>query len=166
VTSWRLSKGPKANPGVLSEVDLSIYQVKRGAMPSVRPNHGHEAAALGGAALRRRAWPLGQILGCLGKCRDSAQVRRNAQVLRLIGDASRLAFADRAAISRITIMCLCGWARNCLTRLSGERCQICLRATTPARSGPAGAPAFDHALNLADDISIELCPRPRHVSDC
>tara|TARA_R100001369_G_scaffold30979_1_gene54933 strand:- start:967 stop:2778 length:1812 start_codon:yes stop_codon:yes gene_type:complete len=151
-------QGAKGNPGVLSEVDLSIYQVKeRDAVCA--PYHGHEVCGMGPPS--SGALAVGQILGLLENA-DLSAGPVDAQVLRLIGDASRLAFADRGRYVADTDYVPVPVAGMLDPTYLAERAKL-LRGDDALPEVTAGAPAFDHALNLADDISIEL-PSTSHVS--
>ena len=84
-------QGAEGNPGVLSEVDLAIYQVKE--RPAVCVSYrAHEVCGMGPPS--SGALAVGQILGML-EAYDLSAGPDDSNVLRLIGDASRLAFADR-----------------------------------------------------------------------
>ncbi len=147
-----------ANPGVLSEIDLAIYRVKE--RPAVcAPYRGLDVCGMGPPS--SGAVAVGQILGLLEPY-DLGAGPQDAEVRRLMGDASRLAFADRGrylADSDYVPVPVKGLldpayigARAAL--LSGE---AALSEVLP------GKPSFDHAGLLADDISIEL-PSTSHIS--
>ncbi|MEP2031475.1 MAG: gamma-glutamyltransferase [Paracoccaceae bacterium] len=147
------------NPGVLSTLDLAIYQVKE--RPAVCAEYRkHDVCGMGPPS--SGALTVGQILGMLDGYDLAALGADNAEAWRLIGDASRLAFADRGrymADSDFVPMPTKGLidpgylaARGAL--LAGPNA---LKQVAP------GAPEFDHALNLADDISIEY-PSTSHIS--
>ncbi|WP_299550283.1 gamma-glutamyltransferase [uncultured Tateyamaria sp.] len=147
------------NPGVLSELDLSIYQVKERA-PVCATYRAHDVCGMGPPS--SGALTVGQILGMLDGYDLSALGANNPESWRLIGDASRLAFADRGrymADSDFVPMPTAGLVdpayladRGAL--LGGD---VALEEVAP------GAPAFDHSLNWADDQSLEL-PSTSHIS--
>ena len=151
-------QGAEGNPGVLSQVDLSIYQVKERAAVCA-PYRAHEVCGMGPPS--SGALAVGQILGLL-QGYDLSAGPKDPNVLRLIGDASRLAFADRGryvADSDYVPVPVKGLldpaylaARSKL--LSGDDA---LPEVAP------GTPTFDHALNWADDMAIEL-PSTSHIS--
>jgi gamma-glutamyltranspeptidase/glutathione hydrolase len=151
-------RGAAGNPGVLSQVDLSIYQVKERAAVCA-PYREHEVCGMGPPS--SGALAVGQILGLL-EGYDLSAGPKDPNVLRLIGDASRLAFADRGryvADSDYVPVPVKGLldpaylaARSKL--LSGDDA---LPEVAP------GTPTFDHALNWADDMAIEL-PSTSHIS--
>jgi len=101
------------------------------------------------------ALTVGQILGMLDSYDLAALGPTDPETWRLIGDASRLAFADRGrymADSDYVPMPTAGlvdpaYLADRAALLSGE---AALEQVAP------GAPAFDHSLNWAEDESIEL----------
>lgn len=146
------------NAGVLSEVDLAIYRVKE--RPAVCANYrAHEVCGMGPPS--SGAIAVGQTLGML-EGYDLSAGPDDVTVRRLIGDASRLAFADRGryvADSDYVPVPVEGMLDGAYlaergTLLSGDD-------ALPEVS--AGNPVFDHALNWADDEAIEL-PSTSHVS--
>ncbi|UWR42602.1 gamma-glutamyltransferase [Phaeobacter inhibens] len=152
-------RGAEGNPGVLSAMDLALYQVKE--RPAVCVAYrGFEACGMGPPS--SGALTVGQILGMLGNYDLAELGADNPDAWRLIGDASRLAFADRGrymADSDFVPMPTQGlvaqdYLETRATLLSGDD-------ALPEVN--AGAPEFDHALLLADDESIEL-PSTSHIS--
>ncbi len=147
------------NPGVLSQVDLSIYQVKE-RPPVCATYRAHDVCGMGPPS--SGALTVGQILGMLDGYDLAALGPDNTESWRLIGDASRLAFADRGrymADSDFVPMPTAGlvdpaYLADRAKALSG---QTALSEVQP------GTPAFDHSLNWADDQSIEL-PSTSHIS--
>ncbi|MEP2640486.1 gamma-glutamyltransferase [Roseobacter sp.] len=139
------------NPGVLSTVDLSIYQVKERA-PVCVTYRVHDVCGMGPPS--SGALTVGQILGLL-EGYDLSAGPKDPTVRRLIGDASRLAFADRGrymADSDFVPVPTDGLADPAYLAQRGAL----LAGDTALEDVAPGTPAFDHALNLADDISIEL----------
>ncbi|KUJ76196.1 gamma-glutamyltransferase [Ruegeria marisrubri] len=147
------------NPGVLSGADLALYQVIERA-PVCASYRAYEVCGMGPPS--SGALSVGQILGMLDNYDLSVLGPDSVEAWRLIGDASRLAFADRGrymADSDFVPVPTKGlvdpaylFARGAL--LSGD---AALEEVEP------GAPEFDHALNWADDESIEL-PSTSHIS--
>lgn len=147
------------NPGVLSGVDLALYQVIERA-PVCVEYRAYEVCGMGPPS--SGALTVGQILGMLNGHDLAALGPDSAEAWRLIGDASRLAFADRGrymADSDFVPMPTQGLVDPAY--LSGRAALL---------NGPAaltevapGSPEFDHALNWADDASIEL-PSTSHIS--
>ncbi|MEL7131792.1 MAG: gamma-glutamyltransferase [Pseudomonadota bacterium] len=147
------------NPGVLSQVDLAVYQVKERA-PVCATYRSHEVCGMGPPS--SGALTVGQILGMLDSYDLAALGAENPESWRLIGDASRLAFADRGrymADSDFVPMPTAGllepgYLADRAALLGGD---AALDAVSP------GTPAFDHSLNWADDQSLEL-PSTSHIS--
>ncbi len=145
------------NPGVLSELDLSIYRVKERA-PVCSAYRGHDICGMGPPS--SGAVAVGQILGLL-EGYDLHAGSEDLQVRRLIGDASRLAFADRGrylADSDYVPVPVNGLLDPAYL---AERAKLLGAERLPEVS--AGTPEFDHALLWADDTSIEL-PSTSHIS--
>jgi gamma-glutamyltranspeptidase/glutathione hydrolase len=148
VTTVRNAPG---NPGVLSLMDMSIYSVKERA-PVCVSYRAHDVCGMGPPS--SGALTVGQILGMLGSY-DLSAGPADPNVRRLIGDASRLAFADRGrymADSDFVPVPVEGlvapdYLASRAALLSGDDA---LPEVAP------GTPEFDHALNWADDASLEL----------
>ena len=149
----------EGNPGVLAQQDLSIYAIKERA-PVCITYRAHDVCGMGPPS--SGALTVGQILGMLESYDLAAWGAENPESWRLIGDASRLAFADRGrymADSDFVPMPTQGlvdpdYLSNRAALLGGDD-------ALPEVS--AGSPAFDHALLFADDTSLEL-PSTSHIS--
>ncbi|WP_300036642.1 gamma-glutamyltransferase [uncultured Roseobacter sp.] len=146
------------NPGVLSTVDLSIYEVKERA-PVCVVYRAHDVCGMGPPS--SGALTVGQILGML-EGYDLTAGPADPSVRRLIGDASRLAFADRGRYMADSDYVPVPAAGLVDPAYLAERAALLEGDGALAEVG-AGAPAFDHALNYADDVSIEL-PSTSHIS--
>ena len=151
-------QGAQGNPGVLSEVDLAIYRVKE--RPAVCASYReHDVCGMGPPS--SGALAVGQILGLLNSY-DLSAGPADENVLRLIGDASRLAFADRGryvADSDYVPVPVKGLLDPAYL---SERAKLLAGDDALPEVAP-GVPAFDHALNWADDRAIEL-PSTSHIS--
>ena len=150
--------GAKGNPGVLSEVDLAIYQVKE-RPPVCVSYRAHEVCGMGPPS--SGALSVGQVLGMLEGF-DLSGGPDDLTARRLIGDASRLAFADRGrymADSDYVPMPTKGLVDPAYL---AERAKL-LNSDMALDDVAAGNPEFDHALNYADDFAIDL-PSTSHVS--
>ncbi|WP_324754630.1 gamma-glutamyltransferase [Roseovarius sp. Pro17] len=155
----RAVQSAPGNPGTLSLLDLALYSVKERAAVCA-PYRGHEVCGMGPPS--SGAIAVGQILGALEQYDLAALGPTSPEARRLIGDASRLAFADRGryvADSDFVPVPTEGMldpaylaARGAL--LSGE---VALDEALP------GQPEFDHALLWAHDSAIEL-PSTSHIS--
>ena len=150
-------RGAEKNPGVISLMDLSTYTVKE--RPAVCASfRGHQVCGMGPPS--SGALTVGQILGLLD--RFPAGSRDNPQTMRLLGDASRLAFADRGrymADSDFVPMPTKGLVSD---DYLSERATL-LTGSTALIEVSAGNPEYSHASLWADDVSLEL-PSTSHIS--
>lgn len=147
-----------AKPGVLSEVDLAIYRVKE--RPAVCATYrAHEVCGMGPPS--SGAIAVGQTLGML-ESYDLSAGPDDVNVRRLIGDASRLAFADRGRYVADTDYVPVPVRGMLDPTYLAERGALLAGDDALPEVSP-GAPEFDHALNWADDQSIEL-PSTSHIS--
>ncbi|CAD0183864.1 Gamma-glutamyltranspeptidase precursor [Ruegeria sp. THAF57] len=147
------------NPGVLSGIDLALYQVIE-REPVCAAYRAYEVCGMGPPS--SGALTVGQILGMLDGYDLAAMGPEDINSWRLIGDASRLAFADRGrymADHDFVPMPTKGLVdpaylseRGAL--MSGDAALI---DATP------GNPEFEHSSNWADDVSLEL-PSTSHIS--
>lgn len=147
------------NPGVLSARDLAIYQVRARA-PVCVTYRVYQVCGMGPPS--SGALSVGQILGQLDNYDLAALGPDSAQAWRLIGDATRLTFADRGrymADSDYVPMPTEGLVDPAYmaTRAALLGGDMALEEVAP------GNPEFDHALNWADDEAIEL-PSTSHIS--
>ncbi|EAQ23556.1 gamma-glutamyltransferase [Roseovarius sp. 217] len=147
------------NPGVLSPLDLAIYRVKE--RPAIcTPYRGFEVCGMGPPS--SGAITLGQILGLLESFDLAALGSDSPEAWRLIGDASRLAYADRGrylADSDFLPVPLKGLLSPDYLKSRSDL----LRGDDALPQVSPGTPEFDHALNWADDQSLEL-PSTSHIS--
>ena len=149
------------NPGVMSLADLANYRVKE-RDPVCVAYRGAEVCGMGPPS--SGALTVGQILGMIEPFDIAALGPDDPQAWRIIGDASRLAFADRGrymADIDFVPMPLKGLvdpsylaARSQLLRTDRA---LAAEAVTP------GEPGWDHAMRLGDDTSLEL-PSTSHFS--
>ncbi|MEM8732467.1 MAG: gamma-glutamyltransferase [Pseudomonadota bacterium] len=147
------------NPGVMSAVDLAIYQVIERA-PVCQAYRSYEVCGMGPPS--SGALTVGQILGVLGAQDLAGMGPDDPMAWRLIGDASRLAFADRGrymADSDFVPVPVDGllapdYLAERAALLEGKRA---LETVAP------GTPEFDHALRWADDEALEF-PSTSHIS--
>ncbi|WP_417205782.1 gamma-glutamyltransferase [Antarctobacter sp.] len=150
-------QGFTANPGVMTLRDLAAYEVKE--RPAVcAPFRGHEVCGMGPPS--SGALTVGQILGMLDASAPGDP--GDADTWRRIGDASRLAFADRGrymADSDFVPMPTRGLVDPAYL---AERAKLLAGDDALPEVAP-GMPAWDHAMLWADDESIEL-PSTSHIS--
>ncbi|WP_415919811.1 gamma-glutamyltransferase [Tateyamaria sp. SN6-1] len=152
-------QGAEGNPGVLSALDLAVYQVKERA-PVCATYRAHDVCGMGPPS--SGALTVGQILGMLDSYDLAGLGADNPESWRLIGDASRLAFADRGrymADSDFVPMPTAGLVDPAYL---AERAALLSGDAALAEVAP-GNPAFDHASMWADDESLEL-PSTSHIS--
>jgi gamma-glutamyltranspeptidase/glutathione hydrolase len=155
----RTVRNAPGNPGVMEAVDLAIYDVKE-REPVCAPYRGHEVCGMGPPS--SGALTVGQILGMLAPFDIAGMGPDSVEAWRLIGDASRLAFADRGrymADSDYVPVPVDGLIDQ--DYLDG-RAEL-LRRDTALPEVTAGEPAFDHALNWAAGEAIEF-PSTSHIS--
>lgn len=145
--------------GFLSMLDFTMYSARE--RPAVcAPFQGHEVCGMGPPS--SGALTVGQILGMLDNYDLSALGPADPQAWRLIGDASRLAFADRGrymADSDFVPMPTAGLVDPAYL---AERAKLLAGDDALPEVSP-GTPEWDHAMLLSDDDSIEL-PSTSHIS--
>ncbi len=147
------------NPGVLSALDLAIYQV-RARDPVCADYRAYQVCGMGPPS--SGALSVGQILGQLNHFDLGALGPDSVEAWRLIGDASRLAFADRGrymADSDFVPMPTKGLVDPSYL---AERAEL-LKGNKALSEVAPGTPEFDHAMIWADDEAIEL-PSTSHIS--
>ncbi|MGE4324592.1 MAG: gamma-glutamyltransferase [Pseudodonghicola sp.] len=153
----RAVQGAEGNPGVLSDIDLALYQVRERA-PVCVSYRAYEVCGMGPSS--SGALTVGQILGMLDTVAMPGS--DNPAAWRLIGDASRLAFADRSrymADEDFVPMPTMGLIDPAYL---AERAKLLAGDDALPEVAP-GNPAFDHAMLWADDEAIEL-PSTSHIS--
>lgn len=147
------------NAGLLSLLDLSIYRVRERA-PVCIDYREHAVCGMGPPSSGGLA--VGQILGLLEPFYLASMGPDDVEAWRLIGDASRLAFADRgryvADSDHVPVPVEGLLARRYLV----ERGAL-LRGDDALPEVSPGRPEFDHSLNLADDLTPER-PGTTHIS--
>lgn len=146
------------NPGVLSLADLAAYRVVE--RPPVCVGY-RDAQVCGMGPPSSGAVAVGQILGMLAPHDLTALGPWNPESWRLIGDATRLAFADRGrylADSDFVPVPVRGLLDPAY--IAGRA--ALLRGDDALPEVAPGQPAYDHAM-LADDESLEL-PSTSHIS--
>ncbi|MEP2718317.1 gamma-glutamyltransferase [Pseudophaeobacter sp.] len=158
----RVVTGAEGNPGVLSEFDLALYQVKE-RPASCASYRAFEVCGMGPPS--SGALTVGQILGMLGGYDLAALGAENPEAWRLIGDASRLAFADRSRYMADSDFVPVPAKGLVDADYLAARAELLGGETALAEVAP-GKPEFDHAglpPRWADDASIEF-PSTSHLS--
>ncbi|MHA1189100.1 MAG: gamma-glutamyltransferase [Alphaproteobacteria bacterium] len=140
------------NPGLLSLADLANYRIHE--RPAVCVEYrAHNVCGMGPPS--SGGLTVGQTLGLLAPFDLASLGPDSTDAWRLIGDASRLAFADRGrymADSDFVPMPTAGLVSR---KYLDERA-VPLGAGGRLETVAPGTPEWDHALNLADDDAIEL----------
>jgi len=152
-------RGAEGNPGVLSTRDLALYAVKE--RPAVCATYrAHEICGMGPPS--SGALTVGQILGMLDSHDLTALGPDDAESWRLIGDASRLAFADRGRYMADTDFVPVPVEGLVDPAYLADRARL-LQGDGALESVAPGMPEWDHAMLRGDDASIEL-PSTSHIS--
>ena len=152
-------QGATGNPGQLSRADLAIYSVRERVAVCV-PYREYEVCGMGPPSSGGVA--VGQILGMLAHYDLAALGPESAHAWRLIGDASRLAFADRGrylADSDFVPVPVRGLLDSHYLR---KRARL-LRGDDALPEVAPGAPEFDHALDWGVGETLER-PSTSHIS--
>ncbi|WP_205626862.1 gamma-glutamyltransferase [Pseudoponticoccus marisrubri] len=150
-------RGVESNPGVMTLADLALYEAKE--RPAVcAPFRGHEVCGMGPPS--SGALTVGQILGMMDALPPGEP--GDADTWRIIGDASRLAFADRGRYMADTDFVPVPVDGLVDPTYLASRAEL-LKGDDALPEVAPGKPEWDHALNWADDISIEF-PSTSHIS--
>jgi gamma-glutamyltranspeptidase/glutathione hydrolase len=140
------------NPGVLALADLSNYDIKE-RDPVCVTYRAHNVCGMGPPS--SGALTVGQILGLLQPYPLAELGPTSVDSWRLIGDASRLAFADRGRYMADSDFVPMPTEGLVSARYLKERSAL-LGGDTALESVSAGEPEWDHAMLMADDESIEF----------
>jgi len=147
------------NPGVLEMVDLSIYRIKE--RPAVCIDYrGNQVCGMGPPS--SGALTVGQILKLVEPFPLPTLGADNPESWRLIGDASRLAFADRGRYMADMDFVPVPVQGLLDTGYLAGRSKL-LETGKALESIEAGTPEYDHGLLWGDDASIEF-PSTSHIS--
>ncbi|MCQ0971604.1 gamma-glutamyltransferase [Paracoccus sp. TK19116] len=152
-------KGADWNPGVMTVEDLARYRVVE-RPPVCVEYREHDVCGMGPPS--SGALTVGQILGMLGGYDLAALGQDSPDAWRLIGDASRLAFADRGrymADSDFVPMPTEGLVDPAYLE---ERGQL-LSGDDSLPEVSAGSPGWSHAMLWGQDDAIEF-PSTSHIS--
>ena len=146
-------------PGHLTLTDLALYQVRERA-PVCLPYRGHDVCGMGPPSSGGVA--VGQILGLLEGFDLAAMGPDDPEAWRLIGGASRLAFADRGrylADSDHVPVPVEGLTDPAYL---SRRAELLRRPDALPEATP-GEPEFDHGQTWADGTAPEF-PSTSHIS--
>ncbi|WP_207100512.1 gamma-glutamyltransferase [Paracoccus shandongensis] len=148
-----------SNPGVLAMADLAAYRVVE--RPAVCVEYrAHDVCGMGPPS--SGGLTVGQILGMLGGYDLAALGAENPESWRLIGDASRLAFADRGRFMADSDHVPMPTEGLIDPAYLAERAKL-LAGDDSLPEVSAGAPGWSHAALWGQDASLEL-PSTTHIS--
>ena len=148
----------EGNPGVLTLQDFATYQVKE-RPPTCLPYNQYDICGMGPPS--SGALTVGQIMGITQPFDLASLGADSAIAWQIIGDASRLAFADRGRYMADTdYVPLPGGLLN--SPYLAERARL-ITAGKALDRVEAGSPPWENAVALADDQSIELASTS-HIS--
>ncbi|SEQ62832.1 gamma-glutamyltransferase 1 Threonine peptidase. MEROPS family T03 [Faunimonas pinastri] len=140
------------NPGVLSVQDLATYQVKE-REPVCEPYRGYRVCGMGPPSSGGIA--IGQILGLLSHFDLAKLGPDDPQSWQLMGDATRLAYADRERFVADSDF-LPVPTQGLLDPVYLAKRAALLKAGTRLDKAEAGSPEWDHAMNTGDGNALEL----------
>lgn len=147
------------NPGLLSMQDLAGYRVVE--RPAVCVEYrSHDVCGMGPPS--SGGLTVGQILGMLGGYDLAALGAENPESWRLIGDASRLAFADRGRFMADSDHVPMPTQGLIDPAYLAERGKL-LAGDDSLPEVSAGQPGWSHAMLWGQDASPEL-PSTTHIS--
>ncbi|WP_318476326.1 gamma-glutamyltransferase [Photobacterium leiognathi] len=149
----------ESNPGVLNTMDLASYSVKQ-REPICAPYRQYKVCGMGPPS--SGALTLGQILAMLNHYPLAKLGADNVESWRLIGDASRLAFADRdryMADSDYVPMP----TRGLLDPAYLAQRAALLQGKQALTKVEPGSPPWNHAQKQTSDEALEL-PSTTHLS--
>ncbi|WP_305407308.1 gamma-glutamyltransferase [Photobacterium leiognathi] len=149
----------EGNPGVLNTMDLASYSVKQ-REPICAPYRQYKVCGMGPPS--SGALTLGQILALLNHYPLDKLGADNVESWRLIGDASRLAFADRErymADSDYVPMP----TRGLLDPAYLAQRAALLQGKQALTKVEPGSPPWNHAQKQTSDEALEL-PSTTHLS--
>ena len=150
--------GALDNPGVLSEEDFLSYRVKERS-PVCLPYKEYDICGMGPPS--SGALTVGQILG-ITQHFDLAKLGPDSpEAWQIIGDASRLAFADRGRYIADTDFVPMPQGLLDESYLA-ERAKLITKGNA-LQKAEAGEPEWRHPIKQADDMAIEL-PSTSHIS--
>lgn len=147
------------NPGVLSAMDLATYQIKE-REPVCAPYRQFEICGMGPPS--SGALTLGQIMGMLSHFPLDKMGRNDINSWRLIGDASRLAFADRGRYMADSDYVPMPTAGLLADDYLAQRATL-LKGDNALTKVEPGQPVWSHAMNYTTEEALEL-PSTSHFS--
>lgn len=152
-------RSAEGNPGLLSAEDLARYRVIE--RPAVCADYrDHDICGMGPPS--SGALTVGQILGMLGGYDLAALGAESPESWRLIGDASRLAFADRGRYMADSDFVPVPIEGLVAPDYLSERGKL-LSGDDALPEVSAGSPGWSHAMLWGQDSAIEF-PSTSHIS--
>lgn len=151
-------RGIKDNPGLLSQKDLAHYRIKERPVTCAAYRQ-YNVCGMGPPG--SGTLTIGQILGITEQFDLKSLDNKSPEAWQIIGDATRLAFADRNRYMADTDYI--PMPEGLLDKqYLAERAKLISQGTVLAKASP-GKPRWDMAVTQADDQSIEL-PSTTHIS--
>ncbi|TDP00467.1 gamma-glutamyltransferase [Marinomonas balearica] len=147
------------NPGVLSQIDFDSYQIKERS-PVCVAYQQYDVCGMGPPS--SGALTIGQILGLTSAFPLNEWGPDAAESWQVLGDASRLAFADRGRYMADEDYVPMPTAGLLDTNYLASRANQ-ITPKTALDSVAAGSPPWQYATTLGDDIAIEL-PSTSHFN--
>lgn len=147
------------NPGLLTAEDMALYRVKE-RRPVCAEYRVYEVCGMGPPS--SGGLTVGQILGMLSHFDLAVLGPDNPESWRLIGDASRLAFADRGRYIADSDFVPVPSKGLLDPAYLADRARL-LKGGAALESVEAGEPAWDHAGLFGDGVSPEQ-PSTSHIS--
>jgi gamma-glutamyltranspeptidase/glutathione hydrolase len=144
-------RGVRDNPGRLSATDMAIYRVKEREAVCA-PYRAYEICGMGPPS--SGGVSVAQILGMLAPFDLAGLGPDDPEAWRLIGDASRLAFADRGRYLADADFVPVPVKGLLAPRYLRSRAKLLRRDDTLPEVAP-GAPEFEHALDWGQAVSAE-----------
>ncbi|MFC0201515.1 gamma-glutamyltransferase [Paracoccus rhizosphaerae] len=152
-------RGAEDNPGLLSQEDLSSYDVVE--RPAVCVEYrDHDVCGMGPPS--SGGLTVGQILGMLAGYDLASMGAESADAWRLIGDASRLAFADRGRYMADSDYVPVPVEGLLDPAYLARRAEL-LSGDDSLPEVSAGNPSWSHAMLWGQDSALEL-PSTTHIS--
>ncbi|MEQ8658038.1 MAG: gamma-glutamyltransferase [Hyphomicrobiales bacterium] len=152
-------RGAEGNPGHLSLTDMALYDVVERDAVCVEYRE-HDVCGMGPPS--SGALTVGQILGMAASFDLASMGPESPDAWRIIGDASRLAFADRGLYMADSDFVPMPTEGLIDVDYLAARAEL-LAGEEALAEAEAGMPEWDHAMLLADDESLEL-PSTSHIS--
>ncbi len=145
----------KDNPGLLTLKDFSNYSIKE-RPATCAPYRQYEVCGMGPPS--SGALTVGQILGMASHFDLKSMGKNNPKAWKILGEASRLAFADRGRYMADTdfVPMPAGLLEPSYLADRAALIKTAIQSGQALESVTAGEPKWENAIALAEDISVEL----------